>query len=384
MTVASPCRLWEVGTWREARQLGGLALGFSPDGRLVVVVDASKVFRLVETETGRTVARLESPDSFDPEAAIVSPDGSKLVVTTNDSPAVHVWDLRKIRKQLAGMHLDWDAPAYSDDDPARASSALLKPLRVNLGPLAGLSPHFAEPAEVLLERYTARLNDEPNDADAFHHRAHAHYSLKRCAEAIDDLTRAIHLQPGDAHYRAVRGTVYRSLKQYQPAIADLEAAVALEPEQELVRRALTFCCNNLAWLLANDPAPQRDLDRAVALARRALELAPGDGMYLNTMGVVLYRVGHYAEAIDTLERARVAKRGRLEGFDFLFQAMAHHRLGHGDQARESFDRAARWLQEQKNLSVVNAADLVRFRAEAEAVLAGPSSELPDDVFAPVR
>ena len=37
-------------------------LCFSPDGRLLVVQDASKIIRLVETETGRTLARLESPD----------------------------------------------------------------------------------------------------------------------------------------------------------------------------------------------------------------------------------------------------------------------------------------------------------------------------------
>ena len=40
------------------------------------------------------------------------------MVTTNDGPAVHIWDLRAIRKRLVGMGLDWDAPAYSDDDPA--------------------------------------------------------------------------------------------------------------------------------------------------------------------------------------------------------------------------------------------------------------------------
>ena len=61
----SPCRLWAVGTWNEARQIGGTGLCFSPDSRLVVVQDASKVLRLVETETGRTVARLESPDLCD-------------------------------------------------------------------------------------------------------------------------------------------------------------------------------------------------------------------------------------------------------------------------------------------------------------------------------
>ena len=55
--------------------------GFSPDGRLIVVQEASKVIRLVETETGRTLARLESPDLCVWRAAF-SPDGSRLVVTT--------------------------------------------------------------------------------------------------------------------------------------------------------------------------------------------------------------------------------------------------------------------------------------------------------------
>ena len=33
---------------------------------------------------------------------------------------MHVWDLRAIRSRLAAMGLDWDAPPYSDDDPADA------------------------------------------------------------------------------------------------------------------------------------------------------------------------------------------------------------------------------------------------------------------------
>ena len=100
MTGSVPCRLWEVGTWREARRIGDAGGCFSPDGRLIVVQDASKVIRLVETETGRTLARLESPE---PSVGwpVFSPDGSRLVVTTNDGPAVHVWDLRTIRRQLA-------------------------------------------------------------------------------------------------------------------------------------------------------------------------------------------------------------------------------------------------------------------------------------------
>ena len=108
---------------------------FSPDSRLVVVVEPNQVLRLVELETGRTLARLESPDLCSVAAVAFSPDGSRLVVTTKDrpTPAVHVWDLRAIRKDLAGMGLDWDAPAYSEDDLANPSASPLPPLQVDFG-----------------------------------------------------------------------------------------------------------------------------------------------------------------------------------------------------------------------------------------------------------
>lgn len=137
MTSPSPSKLWAVGTWREERQIRGEGRGFSPDGRLVVVTDEDKAIRLVETSSGRTVARLESPDSCAAVWVTFSPDGSRLVVVTNDGPAVHVWDLRAIRRRLVAMNLDWDAPAYPNDDPADPSSPPLPPLQVDLGPTAG-------------------------------------------------------------------------------------------------------------------------------------------------------------------------------------------------------------------------------------------------------
>ncbi len=141
MTNSSPCRLWAVGTWREAGQkIGGVGRCFSPDGRLLVVQDASMTLRLVETETGRTLARLDSPDSCEVNWATFSPDGSRLVVNSPDGPAIHVWDLRAIRKHLARMGLDWEAPPYPEVDPA--FNAPLPPLVVQgaaleLGPGAG-------------------------------------------------------------------------------------------------------------------------------------------------------------------------------------------------------------------------------------------------------
>jgi uncharacterized protein HemY len=123
----------------------------------------------------------------------------------------------------------------------------------------------------------------------------------------------------------------------------------------------------------------------VALARKAVALAPEESsehaMALNTLGVALYRAGRCAEAIATLERSLAAGKGRADAHDLFFLAMAHHRLGRTDRARDAFDRALRWWRGQKSLPGRHARELVAFQSEAEAVLARPGGDLPDNVFA---
>jgi WD40 repeat protein/tetratricopeptide (TPR) repeat protein len=380
MSQNRPCRLWETGTWHAARQIDSDGYGFSPDSRLVVLQDARKAILLTETETGRTLARLRSPDLCEVRWATFSPDGSLLVVTTNDGPAVHVWDLRAIRRRLVERDLDWDAPAYSGEDPCSPAAPPLPPVQVDFGKLAAHLVHHTEAPATLVQRYTARLETDPQDADAYHHRAHALASLRRFPEVIADLAQAIRLRPNEAHYRAMRGALYLDLRQFEPAITDLEAALALQADFPVVAGWLADCCNDRASELANGPRPRRDLDRALALCRRALALVPGEAMVLNTMGIVQYRAGRFAEAIATLEQSLAAGRGLTDGFDLFFLAMAHHRLGHRGEARACFDRALRWLGEPNHLNEQSTPELAAFRAEAEAVLAGPAGELPEDVF----
>jgi hypothetical protein len=59
-----------------------------------------------------------------------------------------------------------------------------------------------------------------------------------------------------------------------------------------------------------------------------------------------------------------------------------HGLGRREQARACFDRAVRWVEGHKGLPADWDEELAAFRTEAEAVLAGPAGELPEDVFAP--
>ncbi len=144
LTARAPCKLWTSGTWDLGRELGGTGLCFSPDSRLVALLDASRIIRLVEVETGRLIARIESPESSEVLWATFSPDGSRLVLVPNSIPAVRVWNLRPVRKRLAALGLDWHAPAFPDDDPAAATVPGLPPLRVVLEPLSEKIEHHTE------------------------------------------------------------------------------------------------------------------------------------------------------------------------------------------------------------------------------------------------
>jgi tetratricopeptide (TPR) repeat protein len=255
-----------------------------------------------------------------PEGVAFSPDGSRLVVTTNDGPAAHVWDLRAIRRHLVRMGLDWDAPAYADTDAgAGNANAPLSNIVVDLGP-------FTADVQPLLKQ----------------------------AEQLE------------------------ATGQIGPAIERLRQAARMSPDFAEVH-------NNLAWLLAASRGPLRDPDDALRHARRAVELAPDENLNLNTLGVVLYRTGRFAEAVETLDKSLKAGGGRLAAFDLFFLAMAHHRLNHLEQARDCWKQADRWFEaRRKNLPPQYLKELTAFRAEAETILTGPTAEWPDDVFAEPR
>jgi serine/threonine protein kinase/WD40 repeat protein/tetratricopeptide (TPR) repeat protein len=390
MTTMPPCRLWEVGTWREATQkIGGQGCCFSPDGSQVIVQDANKTIRLVETETGRTLARLESPDQCAVALATFAPDGSRLIFSTNDGPAVHVWDLRATRRNLAKMGLDWDAPPFTDEDPASPSAPALPPLQVDYGQLRPVVEQYnthaeqtAVPAEDLVARYTERLKVHPDDPDALHHRGHAQLDLGRYDQALADFSAALGLRPSDAHLRVYRGVCLFDLKRYGPAMDQLESAFQTHPDSIRAVLNIDQALNDAAWLLATGPEPGRDPAIAARMATLSVALAPDQHTFLNTLGVALYRAGKFAQAIATLEKSVATGHGGPDAFDLFFLAMAHHRLGHRVEARGAYDRAVLWLRDQKSLSDDQRQELAGFRAEAEAVLARPTNDLPAGVFAP--
>ncbi len=156
-----------------------MALGIAPDQ--VLLADAA---------TGRELARLTTLQPVTPTPLAFSPDGTKLVASTNQK-TVLVWDLRRIRDQLAPMGLDWDAPPYptAPDCERRPWSAC--PRRGRCGSIGEVIEPQARRAAELAEM-NRRLAAKPDDAEALIHRGWLFTQQKKWPEAIADLERGSH------------------------------------------------------------------------------------------------------------------------------------------------------------------------------------------------
>jgi serine/threonine protein kinase/WD40 repeat protein len=111
VTGSQHSQVWETGTWRELYRTPdtGTTAGpsaFSPDGRILAVVKDQRIVLLLVAETGRVLAELEAPGSTSISGMRFSPDGTALLALewTRD---IQVWDLRRLRIELAALKLDW-------------------------------------------------------------------------------------------------------------------------------------------------------------------------------------------------------------------------------------------------------------------------------------
>jgi Tfp pilus assembly protein PilF len=180
---------------------------------------------------------------------------------------------------------------------------------------------------------------------------------------VDSGNMAKHAEARKLVAKAVR---LEKAKEYGEALTTYRMAIERDPEQAAGH-------NHLAWMLLVGPKELRDPARALPLARKAVELAPEDFNYHNTLGVALYYNGFFSDAVPVLEASLRDSRGRSDAYDLFFLAMCHHHLGDAAKASECYDRAVRWVGDRRGkLSAGSIEELTAFQAEARALLGAPN------------
>ena len=205
----------------------------------------------------------------------------------------------------------------------RRNVASTRSKQIRLLKAAGRSQDVENAYRQAIDFYAKLAGQSPNEPDFWQELAQAHYQLGEWEKAVTAFSKVIELKPDSASSR-----------------------------------------NSLAWLLATSPEPKaRNSVRAVDLAKKAVELAPHEGTYWNSLGVAQYRAGNLEAARAALEKSMELRNGG-DGLDWFFLAMTHWELGEKVEASKRYGQAVTWLEKNQP----NNGELRRFRAEAQELM----------------
>ncbi len=212
-------------------------------------------------------------------------------------------------------------------------------LRISRAPQDFLRVHIARKDwDDAARDFDQALTQEPSIRNArfFADGGNALAELGRWKDATRAFERALELEPENywsyfnlLNAHLAQGDLASYRRVYQQVIAKFEAKT--DPGMS----------NNLAWLAALLPdvvEPRSRYDELLRRAKKIVDTKQVAWYYLNTFGALLYRAGQYRSAVNFLNRSIRDPKNPGSAVDYLFLAMATHRLKQGD-ARAALKRA---------------------------------------------
>ncbi|MFW6076189.1 MAG: tetratricopeptide repeat protein [Hyphomicrobiales bacterium] len=174
-----------------------------------------------------------------------------------------------------------------DDSPLWASAEIQ--IATNLDRL--------ERFDEALARIDGLIAERPDYYDALVARGNLMRLHEKWDEAAESYARALDLigTPERQHWTVVyfRAISYERAGKWALAEADFRTALELEPEHPSV-------LNYLGYSLVDQGL---NLDEAMEMIEKAVELRPNDGYIVDSLGWAHYKLGDYEEAVKHLERA---------------------------------------------------------------------------------
>jgi tetratricopeptide (TPR) repeat protein len=137
------------------------------------------------------------------------------------------------------------------------------------------------------------LEAKPDNPELMAYLAALYREQKDVKRAVALLERMVERHPDNDKYRFTLGATYDEAKDKPRTIEQMKKAIELNPRNAA---ALNYLGYTYADMGVN-------LDEAESLIRRALEIEPDDGFYIDSLGWVCFQRGDYRRAVAHLERA---------------------------------------------------------------------------------
>ncbi|MBL8822033.1 MAG: tetratricopeptide repeat protein [Planctomycetia bacterium] len=270
----------------------------------------------------------KAPDWFTPyqlRAQLLHQQGKLDLAMKDINRALHLVEMQSIPEATANIYLlrgdiRWDL--FQEEqalEDFKQAQSIFPAIAGKLGEL--LLRRGDRPRA--LEAFSSMIPLAPQDARGYAACATVHIMLEQYEQAIEKLTKAIHLQP-DVFAYSLRAQAYQYLKRDEEALADYNQHLAIHPNDvnALVNRSsLTIkrgeylrslkdredahlqapqpmTANLLAWALATTPIPElRDGTRAVGLAEQACIATEWKLDYMiDTLAAAYAEAGQFEEA----------------------------------------------------------------------------------------
>ena len=199
----------------------------------------------------------------------------------------------------------------------RLDGSLGQPAMIALADLANDRERFDEAILILDE--AIRLN--PNDGYLYKQLGDSHRRARQYRDASKAYRSALELGHGTSDTHRNLGMVLEQMNKDDSAEKHLLTAIEMNP-------ADAFAMNYLGYWWADQG---RNLDDAIALIERAVELRPDSGFFIDSLGWVHYRLGNLQEAVAYLEQATALEPADPEITGHLGDV--YWRLGRHNEAR---------------------------------------------------
>jgi len=140
----------------------------------------------------------------------------------------------------------------------------------------------------------AAAKDDPDNAEVHYYLSQLYFISGKYAQAQLQLSQVLRYQPKNVSALYLEGNVFLELKQKEKAKVDFRKVLSVEPQHD-------GALNALAYVYAEEGI---NLDEALRMARKAVEIDSTNGAYHDTLGWVLFKKGLYQESLMVLEKAQ--------------------------------------------------------------------------------